>query len=118
MVLGPVPMTKVIEEQDVVCFSLQPQMSCPRGTYPINDDWRKASDEDSTPEIEFKCMSRNKKEARKMVKQLRNGSNVIEELSTMRSDRRFPVKQAKSCSHQQMMPVDYWESYVKCCSFS
>jgi len=104
-----IPMTKVIEEQDMICFSLQPQKGCPQGSYPIVENaWSRNSDESEDPEVEFICKSRRDSQARKLLKQLRRDKKVIEDLKTMQSNRKMPVKQVKRCSRQQqMMPAEY-----------
>lgn len=109
--LDPIPMTKISEEHDMVCFSLKPQMECPPGSYALVEDaWtqRSSSSEDShtDPEVEFVCMSRNQSKARKILKQLRRGEHVISDLETMQPNKRIPVKQAKRCSKSKRMPAD------------
>jgi len=98
--IEPKLMTKYVEEEDIVCFSIQPQMSCPPGTTPIVEDWYAANDESTNeegPEKEFKCMSRHQPEARRMLKQARKG-RVIEALKTMSGNKNLPVAVAKTCA--------------------
>lgn len=102
-------MTRYVEEGDMICLTIQPQMGCPKGTNAIVEDaWSRDSFDSNTPEVEFVCMDRFNSETRKLMKQARKGK-VVEGLETMRSNTRLmPIKQAKRCSRQrQTMPAEY-----------
>lgn len=114
--IDPVLMTKVIEEQDIICFSKRPQMSCPKGSYPIiQDAWSqgRSSNENSSKqqegtEVDFICKSRQSSEAQRMVRQLRK-QHVVDELKDMASNKKMPVPQIKRCSKgaSKTMSADY-----------
>jgi len=106
--IDPIRKTQVVEEQDVICFSLKPQKSCPEGSYPLVEDaWADKSGESRQgPEVEFICMSHSSERARKILRQLRT-ENVISDLETMQSNKRMPVRQAKRCSQRKGMPAEY-----------
>jgi len=114
--IDPIPMTYIVEEQDIICFSKKPQMNCPKGSYPIIQEYgsqRQSSDENSSSqqdsEVDFVCKSRQNADARKLFRKSRN-QNVIEELKEMESNKKMPVPQIKRCSKNggsKTMSADY-----------
>jgi len=110
--IKPIRKTVVVEEQDMICFSIQPQKACPRGSTPILEDaWAQnenSAEQGKGPEVEFYCQPRSSSKARELVRELRS-KDIASDLQTMQSNKRMPVPQAKQCAQQNAnrMPAEY-----------
>jgi hypothetical protein len=69
----PVQKTKVIEYQQKICFSEQPVKRCPKGSSPSEDAQPKQV------KVKFFCLERSSTEARRLLRQVREGKTVESE---------------------------------------
>lgn len=83
----PEKVTKVIETSHEVCFSKEPVKQCPSGTIPSNrfstnsqEDQQDDDEEQNgtTKTVGFACVSRSSPEARRLLRQIRQGEKVVE----------------------------------------
>jgi len=85
----PQQKTKVVEMNQDVCFSVQPVKQCPRGTVPTGrptSDYESEEDQDQQNQdqqgkpkkVQFVCLSRNSSEARRLLRQVRQGQKVVD----------------------------------------
>lgn len=78
----PIEMTKVVEFNHKICFSVQPVMQCPEGTSPADqndtdfDDDSTSQSSNGSKKIQFACLSRSSSEARRLQRQARKGVPV------------------------------------------
>jgi DNA mismatch repair ATPase MutL len=98
--IEPVRMTKFEETEDLVCFSVEPQMSCPPGTRAILEDWWSSSDSEaqSGGEREFKCLSRRDSQVHRLLKQARKGKVVDVKSVEGGAKKLMPTSVAKECA--------------------
>lgn len=107
--LGAIEMTVLKERENTICFSIEPQMSCPKGSYPILDNTSSESSNERSNErqVDFVCKPRTDNQARQWARQIRKGVKVIRELKDTDFTNRFPIKQIKQCSVQHKMSADF-----------
>jgi len=94
--IEPILKTMVVEEMDILCFSIEPVKGCPKGTSAIVENWFE-DDQDPQMDKQFVCKPRNSETARKLKKQLRK-TPVLDEVKTMSSNKVMPVREVKSCA--------------------
>jgi len=69
----PIKRTKVIEYQQKICFSTEPVKRCPKGSSPDQ------SSENKEVKVKFFCLDRSSSEARRLLRQVRQGEIVQQE---------------------------------------
>lgn len=90
--ISPVKKTKVLEMNHDICFSKKPVKQCPRGTVPSDrttsdfgsnsssqqeDDDVDNNTEGETENVPYICMNRSSSEARRLLRQYRQGQRVL-----------------------------------------
>jgi hypothetical protein len=90
---APIPMTKTLEYNHKVCFSVNPVKQCPPGTYAVDD---KQNKNEQAKKIQFACLPRTDPKARQLQRQARKG--LVADMSGLEPSFVEDVSQPRKCA--------------------